>query len=419
MLANDLNRNREMELLLVTTVIAAVGFIVVAYMHSAKSLDVIKFILGYGGVFLALHWMLKSKCHTGDPLLLPIVGCLVAIGLVFLFRLQPNLLPYQLLWCGAGGLGFFGVTHLFRSPELLQKYKYISGVLSILMIFSTVLFGVDIGGNKSWLVLGPISFEPVEFSKILLVVFLAGYLVENRMMLATSTWRIGKFSLPHPRYLGPLIALWGIGLLLLVLEKDLGAALLYYGTFLSMLYIASGRKAYVAIGLVLIVAGGIISYQLFGHVRIRFDMWLNPWSDPTGRGYQIVQALFALGTGGIFGTGLSLGRPDYIPAVHTDFVFAAIGEELGLAGTLAVLLLFVLFIHRGFRIALVTQDQFCRLLAAGFSSLLALQTVVIIGGVTKFLPLTGITLPFISYGGSSMLSNFLILGLLHNISEKR
>jgi len=419
MLVKDINQNRELELLILASIIAAVGFGVVAYLNMVKPMDVIIAILEFCGVFLALHWLMRVKGHAGDPLLLPIVGCLVAIGLVFIFRLRPNLLPYQLLWCAVGGLGFYIVTSLFRSPEQLQKYKYLSGVCGILLILSTVLFGVDIGGNKSWLIIGPLRFEPAEFAKILLVVFLAGYLVENRMLLATNTWRIGRFTLPHPLYLGPLIALWGIGLLLLVLEKDLGAALLYYGTFLSMLYIASGRKSYVAIGLAFIIAGGITSYYLFSHVRVRFDMWLDPWSDPDGRGYQIVQALFSLGTGGIFGTGLSLGRPDYIPAVHTDFIFAAIGEELGLAGTIAVLLLFVLFIHRGFRAALVTENQFCRLLAAGFSSLLALQTVVIIGGVTKFLPLTGITLPFISYGGSSMLSNFLILGLLHNISEKR
>jgi cell division protein FtsW len=176
---------------------------------------------------------------------------------------------------------------------------------------------------------------------------------------------------------------------------------------------------YVGAGTVLLMLGGFLSYHLFNHVRIRFDIWLNPWHDPDGRGYQIIQSLFALGSGGVFGTGLSQGRPNFIPAVHTDFVFAAIGEELGLAGTIAVLLLFMLLIYRGFRAALSAPHDFCALVAAGLSSLLALQTFVIIGGVTKFVPLTGVTLPFISYGGSSMLSNFLILGLLHNISEKR
>lgn len=419
MFVDNTKRKRELGLLLITAVIVAVGFIVVAYMNTIKPLDVIMFILVYIGIFATLHLFLQAQSHIGDQLLLPIIGCLVAVGLVFLFRLRPSLLPYQLLWCITGALGFYVVTRLFRSPEILQKYKYVSGILGILLILSTVLFGVDIGGNKSWLIIGPLRFEPSEFAKILLVIFLAGYLAEHRVLLTTNKWRVGKYSLPHPLYLGPLLALWGIGLLLLVLEKDLGAALLYYSTFLTMLYIASGRRSYVVIGLVLIIMGGIFSYYIFGHVRIRFDMWLNPWSDPDGRGYQIVQALFSLATGGIFGTGLSLGRPDYIPAVHTDFVFAAMGEELGLVGTLAVLLLFVLLIHRGFRAALVTKNQFCCLMAAGFSSLLALQTLVIIGGVTKFLPLTGITLPFISYGGSSMLSNFLIVGLLHNISEKR
>lgn len=413
------SRKCELGLLLLTAVIAAVGFAVVAYLNMYNPYQTGMFMLIFSGGFLVLHFLLRAKSHNGNQLFLPIVSCLLAIGLVFIFRLRPNLLAYQITWCVLGLSAFYGVSIFFRSPERLQKYKYVSGVLSILLILSTVVFGVEIGGNKSWIIIGPVRFEPAEFAKILLVVFLAGYLSENRIQLSTNTWRMGKYTLPNPLYLGPLVVLWGIGLILLVLEKDLGAALLYGGTFLTMLYMASGRRSYVIIGSAMIIASGFISYQVFDHVRIRFDMWLNPWSDPDGRGYQIVQALFALGTGGLFGTGLALGKPEYIPEVHTDFIFAAIGEELGLAGTMAILLLFVLLIHQGFRAALVAKSPFNALLAAGFSSLLALQIVVIIGGVTKFLPLTGVTLPFMSYGGSSMLSNFLILGLLHNISEKR
>jgi cell division protein FtsW (lipid II flippase) len=413
-------RKWEMRLISIAFAVVIIGFSIVGYFNQTiKVADMAIFALIYGMVPVMLHWLLSKGRHTGDPLLLPIASILVGIGLVFLLRLKPNLLPYQLAWCVIGGIGFWLIKNWLRDIDLLQRYKYSSGVLGLLLLLSTILFGVEIGGNKSWIVIGPIRFEPAEFAKILLVIFLAGYLGERRTLLVTNSFRVGNFSIPHPLYLAPIIIMWGVALVLLVFEKDLGAALLFYGTFLSMLYIASGRIYYIAIGLLLFVIGGAISYGLFPHVRVRFDIWLNPWADPDGRGFQIIQALFAFGTGGIFGTGLALGRPEYIPAVHTDFVFAAIGEELGFMGTIAVLLLYVLLTYRGFRAALAAHNEFHGLLAAGFSSLLALQTFVIIGGVTKFVPLTGVTLPFVSYGGSSMLTSFLILGLLHNISEKR
>lgn len=414
------NRKPETELLSFACLLLFIGFTVVAYYaNAAQPVMAATVALGCCTVFLVLHGLLRYARHSGDPLLLPIAGMLVAIGLVFVFRLRPALLVYQVAWFGAGSAGFLAITYLLRKPECLRAYKYLIGVCGLLLILSTIIFGVDIGGNKSWIVLGPIRFEPAEFAKILLVVFLAGYLEEKSRLLAASRWGTGKLNIPHPIHLGPLLVMWGIALVLLVFEKDLGAALLYYGTFLTMLYIASGRLFYVGLGSVLMTMGGWLTYHLFNHVRVRFDIWLNPWTDPDGAGYQIVQSLFALGTGGFFGTGLSGGRPEYIPAVHTDFVFAAIGEELGLAGTLAILVLYVLLVYRGFRAALSARNEFCALLAAGLSSLLALQTFVIIGGVTKLVPLTGVTMPFISYGGSSMLASFIILGLLHNISENR
>lgn len=415
-----LNRTSEIKLLSFACLLLITGFTVVAYSFNALQPTLVAAVAaGCCAVLLLLHGLLKGARHTGDPLLLPIVGILAVIGLVYVFRLRPDLLIYQAAWFSVGGMGFLAITYLLRKPELLRTYKYLIGLCGVLLIMSTVIFGVDIGGNKSWIILGPIRFEPAEFAKILLVIFLAGYLDEKRRLLADSRWGTGKLTLPHPLHLGPMLVMWGMALALLVFEKDLGAALLYYGTFLAMLYMASGRFSYVGLGLILMLAGGLISYYLFDHVQVRFDIWLNPWTDPNGRGYQIVQSLFALGSGGIFGTGLAAGHPAYIPAVHTDFVFAAIGEELGLAGTLAVLSLYVLLVYRGFRTALSAQNEFCALLAAGLSSLLAWQTLVIVGGVIKLVPLTGVTLPFISYGGSSMLASFIILGLLHNISENR
>lgn len=415
-----LGRNYELKLMGIAFLAIFTGFTVVEYYYNAMQPALVAAMaVSCCAIFVVLHGLLKRMRHSGDPVFLPVAGILVAIGLVFIFRLRPALLLYQVAWLAAGGIGFLGITYLLRTPEILRTYKYLFGVCGVLLILSTIIFGVNIGGNKSWIILGPIRFEPAEIAKILLVVFLAGYLEEKRKLLTASRWGTGKFTLPHPLHLGPMLVMWGFALALLVFEKDLGAALLYYGTFLSMLYIASGRFSYVSLGFVLMGLGAWLSYHLFAHVQVRFDIWLNPWTDPDGRGYQIVQSLFALGTGGIFGTGLSTGHPEYIPAVHTDFIFAAIGEELGLAGTLAVLTLYVILIYRGFRAAICAHSEFSALLAAGLSSLLAWQVFVIVGGVTKFVPLTGVTLPFISYGGSSMLTSFLILGLLHNISENR
>lgn len=417
---NDASRYSELELLALAAMILLVGFSVTSYFapDMQAALTIAAYVAaGCCALFLLTHGVLRYLRHRGDPFFLPVAGMLTVIGLIYVFRLRPALLPMQMAWFAAGSAGFIAVTFLLRKPERLQTYKYLIGLFGVLLILSTILFGVEIGGNRSWINLGFMHVEPAEFAKILLVIFLAGYMEEKRRLLAAGRWGTGQLLMPHAVHLGPMLVMWGITLSLLVLEKDLGAALLYYGTFLSMLYMASNRLSYVFIGLVLMLIGGVVSYQLFGHVQVRFDIWLNPWTDPDGRGYQIVQSLFALGTGGILGTGLATGRPEFIPAVHTDFVFAAIGEELGLAGTLAVLLLYVLLVYRGFRAALRAENEFCALLAAGLSSLLAVQIFVIIGGVTKLVPLTGVTMPFVSYGGSSMLASFLILALLHNISE--
>lgn len=418
MLKTDVNRKIERELLGLVAITLIIGWTIVASSTElAKPVPLAGVLFGCCIIFIILHGLLRYLKHGGDPLLFPIAGMLTVIGLVFVYRLQPTLLPFQLTWFAAGATGFAVITCWLRKPEQLRLYKYIIGIGGLLLMLLTITFGVNIGGNKSWLVLGPLSFEPAEFAKILLVIFLAGYLEEKGKLLADSRWGTEKLALPHPLHLGPMLVMWGIALILLVIEKDLGAALLYYSTFLTMLYMASGRFFYVGLGSVLMILGGWLSYHLFSHVKVRFDIWLNPWADPEGIGYQIVQSLFALGTGGILGTGLSTGSPELVPAVHTDFVFAAIGEELGLAGTLMILLIYVLLVYRGFRAAMLAKNEFCALLAAGLSSLLAWQTFVIIGGVTKLVPLTGVTLPFISYGGSSMLASFIILGLLHNISE--
>ena len=371
---------------------------------------------------LALAWLiaqlgLRLAGHGGDSLLLPLAAALTGIGLIMVFRLKPELFPSQALWAAIGLGAFLAAAFAFRRAERWSEYKYLWGVIGIALLVATALFGVDIGGNKNWLFIGPVHFQPSEFAKLFIVLFLAAYLSERREVLAFATRQYGPLVLPQPRILAPLLAFWGLAMLMLVFQRDLGAALLYFGTATLMVYLASGRKGYLAWGAGLFLVGSLVAYALYPHVRARLDIWLDPWSDPNGRAYQIVQSLFALGSGGALGSGLTYGFPLLIPEVHTDFIFAAIGEELGLAGAGAVMLLYMLMVYRAFRIALTAATPFRLLLAAGLAVLLALQVFVIVGGVTKFLPLTGITLPLVSYGGSSIVATFILLGILLAVSE--
>ncbi len=274
-------------------------------------------------------------------------------------------------------------------------------------------------GMRLWIGAGGVYFQPSELYKVILVVFLAAYLAEKRELIVLAGWRVGPLRLPPVPYLTPMVAVWLLSLGLVVVQRDLGAALLFFGIFLALLYVATERVSYVLAGLAAFGVGAVVAYRLFEHVRDRVSIWVDPWAQAQERGYQLVQALMALGAGGVFGTGLGYGLPDYIPAVHTDFVIAAIGEELGLLGSLAVVALYLLLVYRGFRIALRAPDTYLQLLAVGLSTVLGLQALVILGGTTRLIPLTGVTLPFVSYGGSSLLVNFAIIGLLLRISAER
>src|SRR5207248_1056832 len=292
-------------------------------------------------------------------------------------------------------------------------------------VAATLRFGSDAGsgtGVNLWFDFGFFQFQPSELLKVLLVIFLAGYLDDKRDLLA-SPYKLGPISLPPLPYLAPLLLLWVLALVLFVAQKDLGSALLFFGIFLAMLYVASGRPFYVVGGLLLFFAAAYtlnaFFHSQFAHIQERVDIWLNPWPVGNQEGYQIVQSLFALASGGVLGSGIGFGSPGYIPAVHTDMVIAAIGEELGLAGTLAVIALFMLLVYRGYHIALLARTGYEQLLAVGLTTILGLQTLIIIGGAIKMIPLTGITLPFISYGGSSLITNFVVVGLLLRISSPR
>ncbi|WP_066638740.1 FtsW/RodA/SpoVE family cell cycle protein [Desulfolucanica intricata] len=371
-------------------------------------------ILTFGSV--SFYWY-KSG-FKADQFLLPMVAFLSTTGLVFMFRLNSFYAVRQMVWLIIGLVILVLVTHFFRNYLFLSDYKYLYVLTGVLFLILPIFLGVEQGGAKSWLNFRFFQFQPSEFVKILLVLFLTSFLAENRSALAAGTRNFGLISVPGLKYWGPLVAMWAISLLLLVFQKDLGAALIYFGTFLAMLYIATSRLAYVFTGLILFLLGAGLSYQLFDHVRMRVQVWLNPWPYSDTAGYQVIQSLIALASGGIGGSGFNAGYPKDIPAVHTDFIFSAIGEELGFLGGAGIIIIYLLIAYRGLKIALASRDEFSMLLAAGLTVLISFQSFIIIAGVTKLLPLTGVTLPFVSYGGSSLVANFVLLGLLLNVSNE-
>lgn len=372
------------------------------------------FAAGLLGATLWARWRLPRA----DPFVLPIAATLAALGQLMTSRLEPGLGPRQAVWVLIG-LGAMTLVGLLPSIAWLRRYRYTWASLAILLQILTLIFGRDPNGSGAalWFVIGPVSVQPMEAVKLLLVVFLAAYLEEYRELLTLAGRRIGRLRLAPLPYLAPILVMIGVALALFWLQKDLGPALLFSTVLLTMLYVASGRASYVVGGLVLLVLGFVLADRLFQHVHTRVAIWLDPWASRDTVGYQLVQALYAFASGGVLGSGLDLGAPLYIPAVHTDFVIAAIGEELGLAGTLAVVSLFVLLVQRGFLIAVRSRSGFSALLAAGLTSVLALQALIILAGTLELIPLTGITLPFVSYGGSSVVANFLLIGLLLRISD--
>jgi cell division protein FtsW (lipid II flippase) len=414
-----MDTKRECCLLLLAGAVLLAGVLAVSLGGGAPDYRALGAAAGLALAWPVTHFALRRAGHLGDGLLLPLAAVLTALGLIMVFRLKPGLFMVQALWAALGLAAFLGSAFFFRQAERWSEYKYFWGLAGIALLLATALFGVDIGGNKNWLFIGPVRFQPSEFAKLFIVLFLAAYLSERREVLTFATRRYGPLILPQPRIMAPLLAVWGLAMLMLVGQRDLGAALLYFGTATVMIYLASGRAGYLLWGAGMFLIGSVLAYALYPHVRARIDIWLDPWADPSGRAYQVVQSLFALGSGGALGSGLGYGFPGLVPEVHTDFIFAAIGEELGLAGAGAVMMLYILLVYRAFRAALLAPSPFRALLAGGLAVLLGLQVLVIVGGVTKFLPLTGVTLPLVSYGGSSVVATFILLGMVLAMSEKR
>jgi len=412
-------RNRELVFLLPAVFLVTIGFATV-YIRTAQTLSWTS--LSYGLIFLGLfgvvHMTRRFLVPRADPYLLPITALLSSLGILMIYRINERLALQQAVWLLVGLAVFVFVLSLRHRFGQLVEFRYVIGLAGLALLLLTIVAGTEVNGARLWIRVGGVGFQPGEFAKLFLIIFFAAYLAEVREALAVSTRRVAGIALPPFRYLAPLLLVWALSLGLMVFLKDLGSGLLFFAALLALMYVATGRPLYVVTGTLLFGGGATALYRLFPHVQVRIEAWLDPWQDVAGSGYQITQSMFALAAGGLFGRGLgegylvlSSGRT-IIPALETDFIFSAIGEELGLAGAAGIVLLYFIFVYRGLRIAVRARDDFSRLLATGLTAVFGFQAFIIIGGVTKLIPLTGITLPFVSYGGSSIVANFALLALL-------
>lgn len=429
-------RNIELVLLAFAAVLVT-GALILVEANQEQELTRELLFLGaaYLGLFTVAHLAVRRFAPYADPLILPAVALLNGLGLVMIYRidlakaaraleraqeLPTALYPRQVAWTAVGLLLFVGVLWLVRDHRKLASYAYTAGFVGLILL---ALPGVlpssisEVNGAKIWLRVGIFSIQPGEFAKILLIVFFSAYLVQKRELFSTAGRSFLGMELPRARDLAPLLLAWAFSVGVLVLERDLGTSLLFFGIVLVLLYTATERVSWLVIGLSIFAAGGFVAYQLFGHVRTRVQVWLDPFADFDGSGFQIGQALFGLGTGGLGGTGLGAGRPELVPFSESDFMLSSLGEELGLIGLAAILLIYLVMITRGLRSALAVRDSFGKLLACGLAFTLALQVFIVAGGASKLIPLTGLTLPFLSYGGSSLVANYALVALLLRISN--
>ncbi|KXP01910.1 FtsW/RodA/SpoVE family cell cycle protein [Tsukamurella tyrosinosolvens] len=431
---NRRSRTYELVLLGAATVVTGTSLALVEWAQEQRvTLDLAKYVVAFVVLYGAAHYAVRRFAPYADPVILPVVAMLNGLGLVLIHRLdlgnahaengrvtETQEANQQILWTLLGLAVLVAVLALLRDHRTLSKYAYTIGLAGVVFLALPALLPSslsEINGSKNWIKTPLFNIQPSEISKILLIIFTAAFLVSKRDLFTSAGRRILGIDLPRARDLAPLLLVWIVALGVLGYANDLGTPLLIFFTVLAMVYIATERIGWIIVGLSLAVIGAVAAYQLFPHLRVRVEVWRDPFAAYETIGYQPAQALFSLATGGLAGTGLGSGRPTMVPFASTDFIMAAVGEELGLIGLAAVLMLFLVLIFRGFRASLTVRDSFGKLLAAGLASTMAIQLFVVVGGVTKLIPLTGLTTPFMSYGGSSLLTNYALIALLLRISN--
>ena len=414
-------RNSELGMMLMAVILTASAYVLASLGATAEiPANIVPFLIIVLGLFMGAHFAVRKLAPESDPVLLPIVTLLNGLGYVVIAGLNESLAAAQATWTAVGIAAFVATLWFVKRPRDLERYRYTFALVGIGLLLLPLVPGVGrtINGSRIWVGFGPISFQPGEIAKVVLAIFFAAYLADNRELIANSQWKVGPLRLPHPKYLGPLLLAWGVTLVVMFYQRDLGSSLLFFALFIVMIWVATSRTSFLVIGTSLFAAGAFIAWNAFSHVKVRVDTWLNPWQDYSGTGYQIIQGTFAIAFGGLTGTGLGLGGEVRIPLAENDYIFAVIAEELGLLGGSIILMAYLLIVGSGLRIASRAQNSFDKLLATGLTLLVGLQAFIIIAGVIRLLPLTGVAMPFISYGGSSLVVNYVLVALLLGISDQ-
>lgn len=417
-------RNTELVLLVIAIAIVLLAYADVGFaISSSLPLDFVTIGGGFAAVAFAFHLILRWKAAYADPILLPIVTLLNGLGVVMVHRIDlapgsPHAAPKQLMWTAVGVAAAVALLFVVPDHRRLRRYTFIFGLAGVTLLLMPLLpvIGRNINGSRVWIGLGGFSFQPSELSKILITIFFASYLVQTRDALSLVGRRVLGLPLPRARDMGPILIAWIASLGVLVFESDLGMSLLFFGLFVGMLYVATERRSWIIIGLGLFLAGSYVAYLLFAHFQERVSLWLDPFQ--VGMSDQIAKGLMGMAAGGMFGTGLGQGHPELTYFANSDFIIPSFGEELGLVGLFAILVLYGLIVERGLRAGIASRDGFGKLLATGLAFSMALQVFVIVGGVTRVIPLTGLTTPFLSAGGSSLLANWMIVALLLRITDQ-